>query len=801
MPSKKKRHSRSNRGGSVASKRTGGGHGATASGRRSTGPSLATLRRWYAIRWFIGLAALLALTPTAIVDSAAALSSMFNYPATWLPETMPVRRDYEEFRSLYRGDEIIQISWDGAVLGAPELAAARDALRPFTESSPDRPAYFDEVITGQEILDRMMSPPSNFSLKSAKSRLKDAVIGPDGQRTFVLGSFTQDGMRHRRESLPRMRQLVAEAVGKRPEEVIIVGGSVDGAMVDEEAFRSIQRFTVPSFVVGAAICVICLRSILLTAAVLSVALIGQGCSLAAVAWAQLDMNAILIVLPPLVFVLTASAGIHLSNYYLDNMAEDPNQDPTAATRDAMAAGYMPCVLAASTTIVGLGSLGLVRLWPVAAFGTIAAGIVFLTLVLLLLILPGTMQWHGSIWQRRRRARVRSKSRDAPFITRLRAAIGARWEALVSKLMTTPWPVIAVFVVVTVACGYGLPQLKTSVNVPRMFPPESRIRTDYAWFEEAIGPTVNVELIIAFAADQVPDTFERFLLLREIDQSIRELDLVKGVLSPRSFLPAPPRRTSRSVGATAVKAAIRSQIESEESQLLRTGYLATDRVGRQHWRISFRFPFDESIDYRAAIDDVRAQLDPAIEQITGGNARATYTGGVPLTTSSQDVLLKDLFRSFLTAFLIVGVMMVLVLRSVAGGLLAMFPNLFPTITLFGSMGLAQVPLDIGSVMTASVALGIAVDGTVHFLSRFRRSLREDGDQHRAVMTAVRHCGPAMWQTTAVCAISPLVYGLSEFLPTQRFAIMMLGLLIAALIGDVLLLPALLASRMGRVLRRG
>lgn len=759
--------------------------------------TLAATRSLYRTRLIIGVLGLLALAPFAIRDSGRALARMYNFPASWLPASMPVREDYDEFKRLFRGDDIMQLSWDGAVLGSPELDAAKAALSVYEVAADDRPAYLSNVMTGQEVMDRLMSAPTRFSLTNSQSRLSGSLVGPDGQQTLVLASYTNDGARYRRLTLELFRQCVADAVGRTPAEIYMVGSPVDGSIVDQEAFRSIQRFTLPSFVVGAVICVICLRSIVLSAAVLSVALIGQGGALAAVAWAELDMNAILIVLPPLVFVLTASAGIHLCNYYLDNLAGDAQRSPVIATQQAIRAGYVPCWLAASTTIVGLGSLGLVRLWPVSAFGIIAAVAVFVTLVLLLLILPGTMVFHGDRLRKRQSNGHRSALAD--WQARVRGRLGVVWELIVAKFLAYPVPVIAVFVVVTATCAAGLPRLETSVNLPRMFPPESRIRTDYEWFEKHVGPTINVEILLGFEPDVVPDGFDRFLIVAQIDQQVRQLKSVGGVLSARTFLPAPPSPRDNRSGASISRANIRAQAETPESALSESGFLAMTKSGEQVWRISFRFPFDESIDYRQAFADVRATIQPVIRELGGDEIRTVFTGGVPLTSTSQDVLLKDLFRSFLTAFIIVGLMMMVVLRSVTGGLLAMFPNLFPTITLFGFMGLIDMPLDIGSVMTASVALGIAVDGTVHLLSRYRNHLRDEGEQEAAVLAALRHCGPAMWQTTAVCAISPLVYGLSEFLPTQRFALMMLGLLVAALVGDLILLPALLASRAGRWLR--
>ncbi|KLU02958.1 membrane protein [Rhodopirellula islandica] len=759
----------------------------------------------YRVRFCIGLLAVCILGPLAARDSTRALSTMYNAPALWLPEDMPVRKQYDDFSKLFQGQDVLMIGWDDAKIGSEEVDAAAEALLPLTQATPDRPAHLAGVSSGQRVYDVLTSPPTSFSDRATRARLKGSLIGEDGEQTIVLATFTEHGNLNRQDVLAEVRQIVSDSIGVPEDEIYTAGPPTDGALVDAEAQGSIDRFTLPSVIVGALICVFCLRSIVLTAIIIVVAVIGQGMSLAMVLYSGIEMNAILIVLPPLVFVLTASAGIHLCNYYRDAMCSDPNIDPTAATRQAMQAGILPCWLAATTTIIGLGSLGLVRLVPVSAFGFIAAGSVFGTLLLLLLLLPGAMQWHGKRHRAKHRAALAkarksetSETEDDPLpVEKWRSQIGHAWEAFAAQFMRYPIIVVTFFTIITAIAASGLPQLTTSVNIPRMFPENSRIRTDYAWFEEHIGPTINAEVVVQFPPDSMPDSIDRFRLVRDVDDHLRSTDLVGGVFSARSFLPSPPSKKSRSIRSTVLEANIRKQLEDPDSPLQDAGYIAIDNQGNQLWRISFRFPFDEAIDYRTEFQRVQAEVIPILEE-AGEGISPQFTGGVPMTTESQDVLLQDLFRSFLAAFGIVAIIMMLLLRSFLGGLVAMFPNLFPTITLFGTMGLLETPLDIGSVMTASVALGIAVDGTIHFLTKFQNQSRKGKGRTEASLAALHKCGPAMWQTTAVCAISPLVYGLSDFQPTQRFAFMMFGLLLAALIGDVLLLPALLASPLGRFL---
>ena len=182
------------------------------------------------------------------------------------------------------------------------------------------------------------------------------------------------------------------------------------------------------------------------------------------------------------------------------------------------------------------------------------------------------------------------------------------------------------------------------------------------------------------------------------------------------------------------------------------------------------------------------------------------------------MLKDLINSFVSAFLVIalsliGMMLALSYqelrgsvatgavpcrdRAVAAGTLAMLPNVFPCVMVFGYMGFAGVEVEVGTIMTATVALGIAVDDTVHYISWFRRGYSLGLPSGEAVRYAYRHCGTAMTQTSLIVGLGLLVYAFSDFGPIVRFAWLMFSILMVALLADLTITPALLYSRFGRL----
>ena len=175
----------------------------------------------------------------------------------------------------------------------------------------------------------------------------------------------------------------------------------------------------------------------------------------------------------------------------------------------------------------------------------------------------------------------------------------------------------------------------------------------------------------------------------------------------------------------------------------------------------------------------------------------YTGMVPLFHIAQRELLNGLFKSFVIAFLLIAVMMVIWFRNFASGLVSMLPNVFPAAVIFGWMGWTDRIVDIGSMMTASVAMGIAVDDTVHFLTWFRRGIASQMSRTEAVLYSYRRCALAMTQTTLIAGLGLVVFSLSSFQPVSQFGLLMFLLLLAALVGDLLFLPSLLASPAGKL----
>lgn len=739
----------------------------------------------------VALLTLVAMAAAAVPilwGSHSGMGTMFNAPLRWIPHDSPARAEFNRFLTRFAWPDIALLSWPGCTVDDPRLQEVADALTAESKrrAAAGEPPLLGQVVTGYGMLRTLMQPPSRLPRAEALRQMKGALVGPDGQTSCAAVALTDYGSVHRRPAIGLVLDTVKRVTGFARKDLRLAGPTIDGIATDDESIRSLRRYSLPSILISLVLCCLCLRSIWLTLPILAVGALGQGVMLASVYYLGMTMNAVLIVLPPLVFVLTVSAGVHLVNYFYDELRTGPVD---GATTRALSKGWGPCALAATTTAIGLASLAVSSVQPVRQFGALAAAGVLLTVLLLFLLLPGAMEAMRFLPGRRGQAGPPPALPDRPA----RRDIGQVAAAMIDRY--SRW-ISSACLMLLVVCGAGLMWLHSSINVVSLLAPENRAVQDFRWFENHLGPLVTVEVVIHFDPRCALDSLRRLELVRSVQHDISKIDILDGAMSAASFFPAIPKPGG--FRGTARRVALRRSLERSEEELIAAQYLHVADDG-QAWRISARIFGLENFDHRRFLDQLRRRVAPLIAKYQSpgaGNIRATYTGVTAVVYEAEKTLLADLFDSFLTALACVTLVMMLALRGFRAGLLAMVPNIFPTLILFGTMGWLGRAVDIGTVMTASVALGIAVDGTFHFLKWFRHEVELGRPCREAVAYSYRHCGRALVQTTVICACGLLVFALSGFLPARYFAVRLLLLMLAALVGDLIVLPALLVGPMGR-----
>ena len=212
-----------------------------------------------------------------------------------------------------------------------------------------------------------------------------------------------------------------------------------------------------------------------------------------------------------------------------------------------------------------------------------------------------------------------------------------------------------------------------------------------------------------------------------------------------------------------------------------------------WRITAQCFIMSDTNFGQLVNEVNEASRSVLK--TQAGASHVVTGMVPVFLQTQQALLDSQISSFGVAYLTVWVVMIFAVRHIGGGFLTMLPNVYPIGQIFGLISLFNLPVDIGTMMTASIAMGIGVDGTLHKVHWFRKGIQDGKSREDAIALAVGHSGPAIWETSAVLTLGMLMLLPSELLLISRFGWMMAAIIFVAVAGDILFTPALLGGLLG------
>jgi predicted RND superfamily exporter protein len=174
---------------------------------------------------------------------------------------------------------------------------------------------------------------------------------------------------------------------------------------------------------------------------------------------------------------------------------------------------------------------------------------------------------------------------------------------------------------------------------------------------------------------------------------------------------------------------------------------------------------------------------------GTGIQINITGSIYMHNIMQKYLLESQIKGFILAFLTIIGFLFFAFRSLKFGGLCIIPNLLPIIFIIGIMGWSGITINTATVMVASTALGIAVDDTVHFISRFKKESQSNVVSIQDVLRITTvSTGQAMIFTSLINITGFLVLLLSGFKPTREFGLLITMTLFFALIADIFLLPA-------------
>jgi len=310
---------------------------------------------------------------------------------------------------------------------------------------------------------------------------------------------------------------------------------------------------------------------------------------------------------------------------------------------------------------------------------------------------------------------------------------------------------------------------------RFLPAGSKTLDDYRLIERRLSGLLAVEVVIDTGENA--DWAERIGQVRSVCDALRRHPRVENTFALPDLL-SPDM---------AEAAEIVSQLSSQQTWRRSAASLLT--ADNRSWRVTAYVDSGESDRLNQIMVELAGRVPVGV--------RAKFTGLVPLLIVAQQEILHSLLTSFLGAVVVLLPVLTVWLRSMRAAAVSLIPNVAPVSIVFGGLGWLGRPLNAATVMTASIALGLALDNTLHLIEHFRlaRRSRAGVSRYDAAYRAIQNCHRAMIHTTLIASLGLGGLALSPFKPTAEFGLLLASLLACALLHDLLITPALLCSPLG------
>jgi uncharacterized protein len=508
-------------------------------------------------------------------------------------------------------------------------------------------------------------------------------------------------------------------------------------------------------------------------------------------------------MPTVLMAVGSSYVFHVLNQYrlsISSAAKGDNQARKMVWLDGLDFIGPAVLVSGTTTMAGFGALASSTVPTVRDMGIFNAFGVFAMLVLSIAFLPAALALLPS-------DSLGSVDTKKDYATWLNNSL----RNVTALILFRKRAVLLVTILATAALGLGAVWLIVNTDYMRIFARGSQTVRDAEEIHERLAGVASVQLVVSGSPAGEPHSdrpitttpflnglaaLEQFALQqRGVDSAISVADIVHRIKQVAGrgaeeavASSAAPKPESRPDAETGEPFDPLSLIAEDESIYRLVSRDLSSAV------IILRTDLSGSNELRALTDKIERW---SVANLPPGMA-VHPTGSTVLLNAASDEVANSQVWSLSIAVVAIYLMMVMLFRSFATGLLALIPNILPIVAFFGFMGWTGITLDITTSLIASAVLGLAVDNAVHMIRRYRQSVASEGTSSPeregwAMWLTIHRTGKPMVLANLMLTAAFLIFVLSSFVPVRTGGVLWALTILACLAADLIFLPALMKTR--------
>ena len=521
------------------------------------------------------------------------------------------------------------------------------------------------------------------------------------------------------------------------------------------------------------------RSYRATFITMTVVCIGVIWAFGFIGWFRYEVSVLMALIPPLIIVIGVPNAIFLINKYQREVKKHGNQ--AKSLQRVITKVGNATLMTNLTTASGFATFIFTNSQLLKEFGIMASLNIIAIFVLSLFIIPIMYSFMQ-----------KPKVKHLKHLERKWMDVIVNWmEWMVRHNRITIYISTVVIIIVSII---GVYMIKVSGSIIEDMPKGEKFFDDIVFFEDEFGGIMPLEILVDTNTKNGVMKLSTLKSMNKLEEEIDEipelskpvsiLNLIK--YSKQTFYNGNPKYYQ--LPTEQEKNFILAYTKNSEtnSDLLHNFVDSTGRYAR-----ITTFMKDIGTDKMEIIEErLQNKID---KEFADKNFTITITGSALLFLKGTNYLVKNLVISLSLAIFLISLFMAWMFRSYKMIIISLIPNMLPLLITAGLMGYLGVPIKPSTILVFSIAFGISVDDTIHFLAKYRQELMaHNWNVRKSVYAALRETGTSMFYTSIVLFFGFLVFTVSSFGGTKALGGLVSVTLLFAMVSNLLLLPSLLLS---------